>query len=66
MLEINDYINNDFKAIDSSDSIESVVDFFEEAHFSHFPVVEEGVYIGCISSEEVENLDFSKKISLRN
>jgi len=63
MLEINDYINNDFKAIDSSDSIESVVDFFEEAHFSHFPVVEEGVYIGCISSEEVENLDFSKKIS---
>jgi hypothetical protein len=26
-------------------------------------VVEEGVYIGCISSEEVENLDFSKKIS---
>jgi predicted transcriptional regulator len=63
MLEINDYINNDFKAIDSSDSIESVVDFFEEARFSHFPVVEEGVYIGCISSEEVENLDFSKKIS---
>jgi len=63
MLEINDYINNDFKAIDSSDSIKSVVDFFEEARFSHFPVVEEGVYIGCISSEEVENLDFSKKIS---
>ncbi len=63
MLEINDYINNDFKAIDSSDSIESVVNFFQEARFSHFPVVEEGVYIGCISSEEVENLDFSKKIS---
>ena len=40
MLEITDYINNDFKAINSSDSIESVMDFFEESRFSHFPVVE--------------------------
>ena len=63
MLEITDYINNDFKAIKSSDSIESVMDFFEESRFSHFPVVEDGVYIGCISSEEVETYDLSKKIS---
>jgi CBS domain-containing protein len=63
MLEITDYINNDFKAIKSSDSIESVMDFFEESRFSHFPVVDEGVYIGCISSEEVETYDSSKKIS---
>ena len=63
MLAITDYINNDFKAIKSSDSIESVMDFFEESRFSHFPVVEEGVYIGCISSEEVETYDLSKKIS---
>jgi CBS domain-containing protein len=63
MLEIKDYINNDFKAIKSSDSIESVMDFFEESRFSHFPVVEDGVYIGCISSEEVETFDSNKKIS---
>jgi predicted transcriptional regulator len=63
MLAITDYINNDFKAIKSSDSIESIMDFFEESRFSHFPVVEEGVYIGCISSEEVETYDSSKKIS---
>lgn len=63
MLEITDYINNDFKAIDSSDSIELVVNFFEEARFSHFPVIDNGVYIGCISSEEVETFDFAKKIS---
>ena len=63
MLAITDYINNDFKAIKSSDSIESVMDFFEESRFSHFPVVDEGVYIGCISSEEVETYDLSKKIS---
>ena len=63
MLEITDYINNDFKAINSSDSIESVIDFFEEARFSHFPVIEDGVYIGCISSEEVETFDSSKTVS---
>jgi len=63
MLEITDYINNDFKAIDSLDSIESVVDFFEDTRFSNFPVVENGVYIGCISSEEVEAFDSSKKIA---
>jgi CBS domain-containing protein len=39
------------------------MDFFEESRFSHFPVVDEGVYIGCISSEEVETYDLSKKIS---
>jgi predicted transcriptional regulator len=63
MLEITDYINNDFKAINSSDSIESVIDLFEESRFSHFPVIEDGVYIGCISSEEVETFDSSKKVS---
>jgi len=63
MLDITDYINNDFKAINSSDAIDSVVNFFEETRFSHFPVVEEGTYIGCISSEEMEIFDSSKKIS---
>jgi predicted transcriptional regulator len=63
MLEITDYINNDFKPINSSDSIESVIDFFEEARFSHFPVIEDGDYIGCISSEEAETFDSSKKVS---
>jgi CBS domain-containing protein len=63
MLEITDYINNDFKAITPSASVESVMDFLEESRFSHFPVVENGVYIGCISSEEIETFDSDKKIA---
>jgi Mg/Co/Ni transporter MgtE len=63
MLAITDYINNDFKAIMSSDSIESVHNFFEDTQFSHFPVVEDGVYIGCIAAEEVETFDSNKKVS---
>lgn len=63
MIEITEYLSNDFKAIQSSDSIESVMDFFEESRYSHFPVVEDGVYIGCISAEDIINFETNKKIS---
>ena len=62
MLDITEYINNDFKAIDSLDAIETVKDFFAEIHFSHFPVVEEGIYIGSIASDDVDAFDSDKKI----
>lgn len=63
MLEINAYINNDFKAIDSLDTIETVQEFFGEVHFSHFPVVEEGIYIGSIAADDIDAFEFDKKIS---
>jgi len=63
MLEITDYLSNDFKAIDIQENIESVRDFFEEIHFSHFPVVDDGVYVGCISANDLETFDFDKKIN---
>jgi predicted transcriptional regulator len=62
MTEITEYITNDFKAIDSHDSITAVQDFFSELHFSHFPIVEEGVYIGSIASEDLETFDSQKKV----
>lgn len=63
MTEITEYITNDFKAIDSNDSIAVIQDFFSDLHFSHFPIVEEGVYIGSISSEDIETFDSYKKVS---
>lgn len=63
MTKITEYITNDFKAIDSHDSIAAIQDFFNELHFSHFPIVEEGVYIGSISSEDIETFDSYKKVS---
>ena len=62
MTEIANYITNDFKAIDSQDSIAVVQEFFDELTFSHFPVIEEEVYIGSIASEDIETFDGSKKI----
>ena len=62
MTEITEYITNDLKAIDSFDSIAAVQDLFSDLHFSHFPVLEEGVYIGSIAAEDIETFDSDKKI----
>ena len=62
MTEINDYINNDYKAIESSETIENIQDFFSEVSYSHFPVVEEGIYIGSIAADDIETFDLDKKI----
>jgi predicted transcriptional regulator len=63
MTEITNYITNDFKAIDSQESIAVVQEFFDELTFSHFPVVEEEIYIGSIASEDIESFDSFKKVT---
>ncbi len=63
MTEITDYINNDFKPLEIESSIASVQDFFSDLNFNHFPVIEEQIYVGSISAEDVETFDFDKKIS---
>lgn len=62
MREITEYITNDFKAINSSETIAAAQDFFSNLHFSHFPIVEEGIYIGSLASEDIETFDSAKKI----
>lgn len=62
MTEITDFITNDYKAIDSEATIATVQDFFDELNFSHFPVVDEGIYIGSIASEDSETFDSFKKV----
>jgi len=62
MTEITNYITNDFKAIESQDSISAVQEFFDELTFSHFPVVEEEIYIGSIASNDIETFEINKKV----
>ncbi len=61
MTEITNYITNDFKAIDSQESVAIVQEFFEKLNFSHFPVIEEEIYIGSIASEDIATFDSTKK-----
>ncbi|WP_456315465.1 CBS domain-containing protein [Pseudomonas shirazensis] len=61
MTEITNYITNDFRAIDSQETIASVQDFFADVNFSHFPILENGIFIGSIASDDVETFDIDKK-----
>lgn len=61
MTEITNYITNDFRAIDSQETIASVQDFFADLNFSHFPVLENGIFIGSIASDDIETFDTDKK-----
>ncbi|WP_374505521.1 CBS domain-containing protein [Flavobacterium sp.] len=63
MTAITDYINNDFRAIDSQETILAVQDFFMDTTFSHFPVLENGIYIGSVVADDLETFDSDKKIS---
>jgi CBS domain-containing protein len=62
MTEITNYITNDFKAIDSQETIVAAQDFLIDLNFSHFPIVEEGIYIGSIAADDLETFDSDKKI----
>jgi CBS domain-containing protein len=63
MTEITDYLNNDIKALRTTDTVADAQDLFAEYPFSHFPVLEEGVYIGSAGSEDVELLDIEKTMA---
>lgn len=63
MTEIREFINNDFKALRSNQSVSAAQDFFIEYDFSHFPVIENGIYIGSLSSEDADTFDVDKTIA---
>lgn len=63
MTEITDYINNDYKPLQIEDPIAGVQDFFADANFSHFPVLQDNTFVGSINSEDAETYDFDKKIN---
>lgn len=49
--------------MDSEETILAAQDFFMDVSFSHFPVLEGGIYLGSIVAEEIETFDTDKKIS---
>ena len=63
MRTLSEYVNNDFKPIDIKETIEVVQDFFVEIAYSHFPVLENDIFIGCIAAEDVETFEIQKKLS---
>ena len=57
MNSLDSYINNEIKPLKHSDLVAEAQGVFEDFQYSHFPVTEEGIYIGCVSKEAVEFLN---------
>lgn len=63
MTNIKDYITNDLKALNTTDTIEKAQDKLFDASFSHFPVLDSGIYLGCVSTIDLESFDDAKLVS---
>ena len=63
MTNIKDYITNDLKALNTTDTIEKAQDKLFDASFSHFPVLDSGIYLGCVSIIDLESFDDAKLVS---
>jgi Mg/Co/Ni transporter MgtE len=59
MNSLNTYLNTEIKPLKHSAPLSEVQDLFEEVPYSHFPVTEDGVFIGCVSTESVAFLNAS-------
>lgn len=57
-----EYINNDCKPFGKETSVEEAQDLFMEYGFSHFPVIEDQVYLGVVSQDDVLFFDSDKRI----
>ena len=62
MRQLSEYINNDFKPFPSTELVAEIQDFFADSTYSHFPVIDNSVYIGCISAVDVETFETQKTI----
>ena len=63
MRVLSEYINNDFKPFSSRETLADIQDFFADSTYSHFPVLEDGVYLGCISAVDAETFESTKSAS---
>ncbi len=63
MTDIIDFINNNIKPLRTTDSVADAQDLFAEYPFSHFPVLEDNVYIGSASAEDIELADIEKQVA---
>lgn len=61
-MNTHDYIINDVKPFPVSAEISEVQNTFNQLTYSHIPVANEGVYLGCISETDAHCFESSKDI----
>lgn len=61
-MSIETYVINDIDIRSLDDRIGELQKIFNELTYSHLPVQQDGVYLGCISENDVRCFDASKKL----
>ena len=54
MSKITDFINNQYKALQVSDAVADAVDLFLDVDYTHFPILENTIFLGSISKEDTD------------
>lgn len=62
-MQLHDFVINDIKPLNVSDKISDLKLLFNQLTYSHIPVQNNGVYIGCISETDAHCFEGAKSIS---
>jgi CBS domain containing-hemolysin-like protein len=54
MDKITDFINNQYKALQVSATVADASDLFLDVDYSHFPILEQNVFLGSIAKEDAD------------
>jgi CBS domain containing-hemolysin-like protein len=54
MDKITDFINNQYKALQVSTTVAVAADLFLDVAYTHFPILEQDVFLGSISKEDTD------------
>lgn len=63
MRLLSKYINNDFKPFSTTENVTAIQDFFADVSYSHFPVMDNEIYQGCIAFVDAETFEPQKSIA---
>lgn len=62
MINTDKYIHSHLQPFDVTESVANLQDFFLTNGFSHFPITQDGIYIGSVSGDDVETFETTHKI----
>jgi CBS domain-containing protein len=62
-MNITEYIINDVDPLKSKDSVQQAKKIFQQLTFSHMPVMDEDLYVGCISETDVHCFESGQNLS---
>lgn len=63
MDKITDFLNSQVKPLQVNDSIAEAENLFLDFNYSHFPVLEEGIYIGSLAKDDAEMFNTTNSIN---